>query len=135
MRGIIDKLVLLLFGLVLLLTTEPAVKPIILLLCVFIALTIEELLSSLPFSYGLFGMGVLLSIFLPDVLFFLPVLCYPLCVKRPTPVLLLSLLPVIRSFFTFDEIATCFLVLFLLAVALLLSYRERQFSRAALDLI
>ena len=135
MRGIIDKLVLLLFGLVLLLTTEPAVKPIILLLCVFIALTVEELLSSLPFSYGLFGMGVLLSIFFPDVLFFLPVLCYPLCVKRPTPVLLLSLLPVIRSFFTFDEIATCFLVLFLLAVALLLSYRERQFSRAASDLI
>lgn len=135
MRGIIDKLILLFFGLVLLLTTEPVIKPIILLLCVFIALTVDELISSLTFSYGLFGLGVLLSIFLPDMLFFLPVLCYPLCVKRPTPVLLASLLPVIRSFFTFDEIATCFLVLFLLSVALLLSYRERQLSKASLDLI
>lgn len=135
MRGIIDKLVLLFFGLVLLLTTEPAIKPIILLLCVFIALTVEELFSSPTFSYGLFGLGVLLSIFLPDLLFFLPVLCYPLCVKRPTPVLLVSLLPVIRSFFTFNEVATCFLVVFLLGVALLLSYRERQLSQTASDLI
>ena len=69
MRGIIDKLILLFFGLVLLLTTEPAIKPIILLLCVFIALTVEELFSSPTFSYGLFGLGVLLSIFLPDLLF------------------------------------------------------------------
>ena len=57
MRGIVDKLVLLLFGLVLLLTAAPSVKPIILLLCVFIALTVEELVSSLPFSYGLFSLG------------------------------------------------------------------------------
>lgn len=135
MRGIVDKLILLFFGLVLLLTTEPVIKPIILLLCVFIALTIDELISSLTFSYGLFGLGVLLSIFFPDVLFFLPVLCYPLCMKRPTPVLLVSIFPVIRSFFTFDEIATCFLVLFLLSVALLLSYRERQLSKTSLDLI
>ena len=135
MRGIVDKVVLLLFCLVLLLTTTPTIKPIILLLCVSIALTIEELFSSISFSYGLFFSGVLLSIFFPDLLFFLPVLCYPLCVKRPTPVLFLSLLPVIRSFFTFDEIATCFLVLFLLSVALLLSYRERQFSQTASDLI
>ncbi len=135
MRGIIDKLVLLFFGLTLLLTTNPSVKPIILLLCVFIALTIEELVSSLPFSYGLFSLGVLLGIFFPDVLFFLPVLCYPLCVKRPTPVLLASLLPVIRSFFTFDEIVTCFLVLFLLAVSLLLSYREGRLTQASSDLI
>ena len=135
MRGIIDKLILLFFGLVLLLTTEPDIKPIILLLCMFIALTVEELFSSPTFSYGLFGLGVLLSIFLPDLLFFLPVLCYPLCVKRPTPVLLVSLLPVIRSFFTFNEVATCFLVVFLLGVALLLSYRERQLSQTASDLI
>lgn len=128
MRGIIDKLILLFFGLVLLLTAEATVTPIILLLCVFITLAADELVSSLSFSYGLFGIGVLLSFFLPDLLFFLPVLCYPLCVKRPTPVLLLSLLPVIRSFFTFDEIATCFLILFLLSVALLLSYRERQYA-------
>lgn len=128
MRGIIDKLILLFFGLVLLLTVEATVTPIILLLCVFITLAADELVSSLSFSYGLFGIGVLLSFFLPDLLFFLPVLCYPLCVKRPTPVLLVSLLPVIRSFFTFDEIATCFLILFLLSVALLLSYRERQYA-------
>ena len=128
MRGIIDKLILLFFGLVLLLTAEATVTPIILLLCVFITLAADELVSSLSFSYGLFGIGVLLSFFLPDLLFFLPVLCYPLCVKRPTPVLLVSLLPVIRSFFTFDEIATCFLILFLLSVALLLSYRERQYA-------
>ena len=135
MRGIVDKLILLFFGLVLLLTTKPSITPIILLLCVFIALTAEELLSSLSFSYGLFGLGILLSLLFPDLLFFLPVLCYPLCVKRPTPVLLVSVLPVIRSFFTFDEIATCFLVLFLLAVALLLSYRERQLNRTTSDLI
>ncbi len=135
MRGIVDKLILLFFGLVLLLTTEPTVTPIILLLCVFITLAADELVSSLSFSYGLFGIGVLLSFFLPDLLFFLPVLCYPLCVKRPTPVLLVSLLPVIRSFFTFDEIATCFLILFLLSVALLLSYRERQYAGMSADYI
>ncbi len=135
MRGIVDKLVLLFFGLVLLLTTEPVIKPIILLLCVFIVLTVEELFSTLTFSYGLLGLGVFLSFILPDMLFFLPVLCYPLCVKRPTPVLLVSLLPVIRSFFTFDNISTCFLILFLLGVALLLSYRERQLSQTASDLI
>ncbi len=135
MRGIIDKLILLFFGLVLLLTAEATVTPILLLLCVFIALAADELVSSLSFSYGLFGIGVLLSFFLPDLLFFLPVLCYPLCVKRPTPVLLVSLLPVIRSFFTFDEIATCFLILFLLSVALLLSYRERQYAGMSADYI
>ncbi len=135
MRGIVDKVILLFFGLALLLTTTPAIKPIFLLLCVFIALTVEELVSSLPFSYGLFSLGVLLSLFFPEVLFFLPVLCYPLCVKRPTPVLLVSLLPVIRSFFTFNGIATCFLILFLLSVALLLSYRERQLSQTSSDFI
>lgn len=135
MRGIVDKVILLFFGLVLLLTTAPAIKPIILLLCVFIALTVEELFSSLPFSYGLFGLGVLLSIFFPEMLFFLPVLCYPLCVKRPTPMLLLSALPVIRSFFSFENISICFLILFLLGVALLLSYRERQLGQTASDLI
>ncbi len=135
MRGIVDKVILLLFGLVLLLTTTPAITPIILLLCVFIALATDELISSLPFSYGLFFVAVLLSFFLPDMVFFLPVLCYPLCVKKPTPVLLLSLLPVIRSFFTFDTVATCFLAFFLLSVALLLSYRERQYSGMSADYI
>ena len=135
MRGIVDKVILLFFCLVLLLTTAPTVTPIVLFLCVFIALAAEELLSSLSFSYGLFGLGVLLSIILPDLLFFLPVLCYPLCVKKPTPVLLVSLLPIIRAFFTFYSVATCFLILFLLSVALLLSYRERQLGRTASDLI
>ncbi len=135
MRGIVDKIILLFFCLVLLLTTTPTILPIILLLCVFIVLTVEELVSSLTFSYVLFGLGVLLSLFFPDVLFFLPVLCYPLCVKRPTPVLLISILPVIRGFFIFDNPATCFLILFLLCVALLLSYRERQLSKTASDLI
>lgn len=135
MRGIIDKLVLLFFGLLLLLTTAPDFKPIIILLCVFIALAADEFFSSLPSSYILFGSGVLLSIFIPDVLFFLPVLCYPLCVRRPTPVLLFSVFPVIRSFFTFDEIATCFLVSFLLGVALLLSYRERKLTQISSDFI
>ncbi len=135
MRGIVDKVILLLFGLVLLLTTVPSITPIILLLCVFIALTVDELVSSLPFSYGLFGLGVILSIFFPDILFFLPVLCYPLCVKRPTPVLLASVFPVIRAFFTIDSIATVFLILFLLCVALLLSYRERQLNRTSSDFI
>ena len=100
MRGIVDKLILLFFGLVLLLTTTPTIKPILLLLGVFIALAADELASSFSFSGGLFFVGVIVSIVLPDLLFFLPVLCYPLCVKRPTPVLLASLLPVIRSFFT-----------------------------------
>lgn len=135
MREIVDKLILLFFGLVLLLTITPTIKPIILLLCVFIALTVEELVSSLPFSYGLFFTGVLLSIFFPDVLFFLPVLCYPLCVKRPTPVLLTSFFPVIRAFFTFDNLITVFLILFLLSVALLLSYRERQYAGMSADYI
>ena len=135
MRGIVDKLILLFFGLVLLLTTKATVTPIILLLCVFITLAADELVSSLSFSYGLFGIGVLLSFFLPDLLFFLPVLCYPLCVKRPTPILLASVLPVIRAFFVFDNPATCFLVLFLLSVALLLSYRERQLNKVSSDLI
>ncbi|MBQ8800228.1 MAG: hypothetical protein IJZ55_11760 [Lachnospiraceae bacterium] len=128
MRGIVDKIILLLFGLVLLLTTEPAITPIILLLFVFIALAAEELVSSLPFSYGLFGLGVVLSLFIPDVLFFLPVLCYPLCVKKPTPALLCALLPVLRYFFLAASLVTGFLILFLLCVALLLSYRERQYS-------
>lgn len=135
MREIIDKVILLFFGLVLLLTTEPTIKPILLLLGVFIALTIEELVSSLPFAYGLFGIGVIAAIFLPDVLCFLPVLSYPLGVKRLTPVLLTSLLPVIRSFFTLHSPATCFSLLFLLCVAFLLSYRERQLSRITADFI
>lgn len=135
MRSIIDKIILLFFCLVLLLTTEPVIKPILLLLLVFIALATDELLSSLPFSYGLFGLGVILSIFIPDVLFFLPVLCYPLCVKKPTPVLLCALLPVLRYFFLAKSVATCFLILFLLCVALLLSYRERQYSGMSADYI
>ncbi len=135
MRSVVDRIILLLFCLVLLLTTTPTITPIILLLCVFIALTVDELISSLYFSYGLFGLGVLLSIFFPDVLFFLPVLCYPLCVKQPTPVLLVSILPVIRAFFTFDNLATVFVLLFLLSVALLLSYRERQLTRISSDYI
>lgn len=135
MRGIVDKVILLFFGLVLLLTTTPAITPIILLLCVFIALATEELISSLSFSYGLFFVAVLLSFFLPDMVFFLPVLCYPLCVKKATPVLLLSLLPVVRSFFVFDSVSTCFLVFFLLSVALLLSYRERQYSHMSANYI
>ncbi len=135
MRGIVDKLILLFFGLVLLLTTEPAIKPILLLLGVFIVLAADELVSSVSFSYGLFFIGIAGSLFWPDLLFFLPVLCYPLCVKRPTPVLLISILPVIRSFFTLDPPATCFLILFLLSVALLLSYRERQLTQASSDFI
>ena len=135
MRGIVDKLVLLFFCLVLLLSSTPTNTPILFLLGVFITLAADELVSSLPFSYGVFGLGVLLSLFVPEILFFLPVLCYQLCVKKPTPILLFSLLPVIRSFFTFDDISTCFLVFFLLGVALLLSYRERQFSQTASDLI
>jgi len=135
MRGIVDKVILLFFGLVLLLTTTPAITPIILLLCVFITLAADELVSSLSFSYGLFFVAVLLSFFLPDMVFFLPVLCYPLCVKKPTPVLLISLLPVIRSFFAFDTLSTCFLAFFLLSVALLLSYRERQYSHMSADYI
>lgn len=135
MRGIVDKLILLFFGLVLLLTTTPTIKPILLLLGVFIALAADELASSFSFSCGLFFVGVIGSIVLPDLLFFLPVLCYPLCVKRPTPVLLASLLPVIRSFFTLDTFSTCFVILFLLCVALLLSYRERQLSQTTADLI
>lgn len=135
MREIIDKLVLLFFCLALLLTAEPSVKPIVLLLCVFIVLTLDELVSSLPFSYGVFGLGLLLSLLFPEVLFFLPVLCYPLCVKRPTPALLMSILPVIRAFFTIETPATCFLILFLLSVALLLSYRERQYAGISADYI
>lgn len=135
MRRIIDKLVLLFFGLALLLTTEPAVTPIILILCVFISLATEEFFDSLPLSYFLFGAGVLLSLMLPDVLFFLPVLCYPLCVKKPTPILFCGLLPVIRYFFHAESVATCFLVLFLLSVALLLSYRERQYAGMSADYI
>lgn len=135
MREIVDKVILLFFCLVLLLTTEPAIKPILLLLFVSIALAADELISSLPFSYGLFGLCVLLSSFIPDVLFFLPVLCYPLCVKKATPVLLCAILPVIRYFFHAESIATCFLIFFLLSVALLLSYRERQYSGMSADYI
>ena len=101
----------------------------------FIVLAADELASSFAFSYGLFFIGVIGSISLPDLLFFLPVICYPLCVKRPTPVLLASLLPVIRGFFTLQSPATCFLILFLLSVALLLSYRERQLARITADYI
>ena len=72
MRGIVDKLILLFFGLVLLLTTTPTIKPILLLLGVFIALAADELASSFSFSCGLFFVGVIGSIVLPDLLFFLP---------------------------------------------------------------
>lgn len=135
MRGIVDKLILLFFGLALYLTVTPTVKPIILLLCVFIALAAEELISSLPASYGLFFAGLVLSCLLPDGLFFLPALSYPLCVKRPAPVLLLSLLPVIRAFFALESPATCFLLLFLLCTAMLLSYKERQLAQTLADYI
>lgn len=135
MRGIIDKLIFLFFGLILLMTTTPTVKPIILLLCVFILLAFEELFSPLPFSYGLFGAGVLLSFFLPDVLCFLPVLAYPLCVKRRTPVLLISLLPLLSSGLLWNAPTIGFLILFLLCLSLFLADRERQLEQVSADFI
>lgn len=135
MRGIVDKLILLLLGLVLLLTTAPTIKPIILLLCVFIFLAFEELVSRTPFSYGLFGAGVLLSFFLPDMLCFLPVLAYPLCSKRRTPVLLISLLPLLVSGLLWKAPTTGFLILFLLCISLFLADRERQLTQVSSDFI
>lgn len=135
MRGIIDKIILLFFSLVLLFTTTPTITPIILLLCVFILLAFEELVSLLPFSYGLFGAGVLLSFFLPDVLCFLPVLTYPLCVKRRTPVLLISLLPLLASGLLWNTPMTGFLILFLLCISLFLADRERQLTQVSSDFI
>jgi len=110
-------------------------EPIVLLLCVFILLAFEELVSRLPFSYGLFGAGVFLSFFLPDVLCFLPVLAYPLCAKRRTPLLFLSLLPLLVSGLLWNTPATGFLILFLLCTSLFLSDRERQLTQVSSDFI
>ncbi|MDD5901703.1 MAG: histidine kinase [Lachnospiraceae bacterium] len=135
MRGIIDKLILMLFGLVLLLTADPVIKPIVLLLCVFISLAFDELFPSVTFSRILFGAGVLLSLFVPDVLVFLPALTYPLCSKRRTPVSLVSLLPVALSYPLWKSPASFFTVLFLLFLSFLLADKERQLSRLSADFI
>lgn len=135
MQGIIDKLLLLFFGLVLYFTSPSSIAPIIPFLCVLIALILEELFSVLPFSYGLFCMSVLLSFFLSDLLFFLPALSYPLCEKKRTPLLLISLLPPVFSTLLRQTPATGFSVLFLLCLSLFLADNKRQLSKAYRDFI
>ncbi|MGN1084985.1 MAG: histidine kinase, partial [Lachnospiraceae bacterium] len=135
MRPILDKFLLLLFGLALLLTATTTVKPVILLLCIFIVLASDELSSSLLLSCVFFGTGVLVSFFLPDLLFFLPALSYPLCVKRRTPALLLALLPVFASPLFRTTPVSGFLVLFLLFLSLFLADRERQLAQVSADYI
>ncbi|MBQ9768427.1 MAG: sensor histidine kinase [Lachnospiraceae bacterium] len=135
MRPILDKFILLFFGLALLLTAEAAIKPVILLLITFIVLALDELVASLRLSYAVFCVGVLVSFFLPDVLFFLPALSYPLCVKRRTPVLLLALLPIVASPYFRETPVTGFLLLFLLCLSLFLADRERQLAQVSADYI
>ena len=135
MRGIIDKLILLFLCLTLLLTGRTAVRPVILFLCVFIVLAFDELTSSLALSYGLFAAGTLLSFFVPDVLFFLPVLIYPLCMKKRTPFLLLCLLPVMFYTLLADTPSTGVFILLLLCLAFCLADRERQLSEISSNFI
>lgn len=135
MRGIIDKLLLLFFGLVLYFTSPSSLAPIIPFLCVFLVLTLEELFSFLPISYGLFCMSVLLSFFLPDLLFFLPVLSYPLCERKRTPLLLVSPLPLVFSTLLWQASTTGVSVLLILCMSLFLADNKRQLSKAHSDFI
>ncbi len=135
MRGIIDKVILLFICLVLLLTVPTSVSPVLLLLAVFIALAFEEYFSSLPLAYGLLIAGAVLSLFLPDVFFFLPVLLYPVCQKRLTFLPIIALLPFLRFSFFFSHPLTTGLLFLILVLSFFLADRERRLSQMSTDYI
>ncbi|MCH5273360.1 MAG: sensor histidine kinase [Lachnospiraceae bacterium] len=135
MKQILDKLIFLLCGLILLLSSSFSLTPVVLFLCAFIVLSADELLDSLKFSYAVFLAGTAVSFFLPELLFFLPALAYPLSLKRQTPVLLLFLLPAVTSPFRKESLSGFSLLLVLFFLSLLLSDRQRQLSRVSADLI
>lgn len=135
MKQILDKLIFLFCALIPLLASSPLITPAVLFLCVLIILSIDELLDSLRFSYTIFLAGTAASFFLPELLFFLPALAYPLSLKKRTPVLLLFLLPAALSPLRKENPAVFFLLPFLFFLSFLLCDRQRQFSRVSADLI
>lgn len=126
MRAVIDKLLILLFGLALALGDADSDNPVPVLLIVFTALCLQELKPIFSFSYTLFITGTIVPFFIPELLFYLPVLSYPLCAKKRSPLLLLVLLPFLNVLFSAGPSRSFWGTLFLLILSLFLADKERQ---------
>ena len=135
MRRIIDKLILLLLGLILHLSYGGQLPSVLLFLCCFICLSFDELLRKASFSYGLLFIGVIGGLVFPEAVCYLPVLCYPLSEKCASPLLGLALPPVITAGFTMKSVPFPFLTGVLTCLALLLADRERHLAKISSDYI
>lgn len=120
MTTILDKSILLLCSLFLSLCFSPIDSrfQVLMLLGVLIALTLDEFFGTLTYTRIVFFSGLLLCIFLPELLFFLPAFSYPLFHRKRTLLSFLSLPVLLMSKALLAEP----LVLCLLLLATVLSF-------------
>lgn len=135
MRRISDKLLLLLFGLMFHLSYGSRLPAVLLFLGCFICLAFEELLQKPTFSYILLFTGVIGGLVFPEMVCYLPALCYPSFEKRFTPLVCSTLLPVLSAGFALKSVTFPFLTGFLTGLALLLADRERRLARISSEFI
>lgn len=135
--SVLDKLIFLFCGLILLLFSLSSffLPPVIVFLYVLTVLALDELLDFPWFSCAAFFLGVVPAFFLPELLFFLPALAYPLAERRRTPLFLSAVLPAVTSSF-FQEPSACPVLLSLLFfLSLLLGDRQQQNKKLSENLI
>ncbi len=135
MRRILDKLLLLLLGLIFHLSYGGRLPTVLLFLGCFICLAFEELFQKPTFSYILLFTGAIAGLFFPEVVCYLPVLCYPLFEKRFSPLVCFALPPVIAAGFTLKSVTFPFLTGFLIGLSLLMADRERRLAKISSEFI
>ena len=86
-------------------------------------------------SYGLLFAGVIAGLCIPEVVCYLPVLCYPVFEKQVSLFACLVLPPVVAAGFALDSVTYPFLTGFLTGLALLLADRERRLAKTASEFI
>jgi len=135
MRRILDKLILLMPGLILHLSYDGTLSSVLLFLFCFICLSFDELFQKPFYSYGLLFAGVIAGLVFPETVCYLPALCYPLFEKRFSPFVVLSLPPVIVAGFATKSVSFPFLTGFLVGLSLLMADRERRLTKISSEFI
>lgn len=132
MTTILDKSILLLCSLFLSLCFSPIDSrfQVLMLLGVLISITLDEFFGTLTYARIVFFSGLVLCIFLPELLFFLPAFSYPLFYRKRTFISFLALPVLLMS----KALLTAPLVLCLLLLLSVLAFLLADHSRRITEL-
>ncbi len=134
MSKLIDKLVIFLFCLVFYIQNTADVYVIVAVITAIICSSVNSFFDSDYFRLISFVMYIVACVYFPDLLFFMPLICYDILLLKWQGLVFLAAIPLAVNFSRFSSITQFLLVLFIV-LAGLMKYRTTSSEKTQLEYI